>query len=363
MPKLRDLGIKIGHYKPGPLNTITDVVGTRVGHATLHYDEGMVVARTGVTAILPCEDVFSYRPSAAAFVVNGTGELTGIAELNRFGRLSMPILLTDTSNVGRVYDGAITYMIKSYPHVGTMHHVVLPVVGEVDNSALNNSRYRHVMDADVVKAIESAQTGPVLEGAVGAGTGSIAFGFKSGIGTSSRYLPNEEGGFTIGALVLSNHSHRDELLIDGVPVGREIVDLMPQFYTPEGSIIIILATDAPLEHRQLIEMAKRAIVGLARTGSTIRNNSGDFILAFSSTNVISYFSKQSIVLQKTLADRDEILNPIFRATSEVTEEAIINALTCAETTIGRNGNTAHAIPLDQLVEVMRKYNRSGAIKR
>lgn len=357
MPKIRDLGIKIGLYESGPFIAITDVVGVLVGHSTIHYDEGNIAARTGVTAVVPYENVFSTRPCAAAYILNGAGELTGVAELNRFGRLSTPILLTDTTNVGRVYDAIISYMMKRYPMVGSMYNVVLPVVGEVDNSALNDSRYRFVSEADVIKAIETAQSGAVSEGIVGAGTGSIAFGFKSGIGTSSRRLPKEEGGFTIGVIVLSNHSRRHDLLVNGVPVGREIVDLVPQFYTPEGSIIIILATDAPLEHRQLMEMSKRAMVGLARTGSTIRNNSGDFILAFSTTNVISHFSQQTIVFQKTLCDRDETMNPIFQATVEATEEAILNALTSAETTVGRNGNTAYAIPLDRLVEVMRKYNR------
>ena len=358
--RIRDLGVAIGVLSPGPLNAITDVEGVRVGHVTLRRSEGALrpgegPVRTGVTAVLPHGgDLWREKVPAATWVLNGTGEMTGSIWIQTQGALEVPILLTNTMNVGRVMDGVVAYMLKHYPDIGIRDDVVAPTVAECDDSTLNDARGIHVSIEDAVRAIESAKGGPVEEGAVGAGTGMMAFDFKGGIGTSSRVLPEAQGGYTVGVLVNANMDERKNLLVDGVPVGREITDLMPT-QGQEGSIVVVVATDAPLDHLKLERLASKASLGLARTGARSHHGSGDLFIAFSTANRVPHYPKERTYTLRVVADAH--LDPIFEAAQDATEEAILNALTMATTTVGRDGNTAHAIPLDRLATILEKYGR------
>ena len=361
--RARDLGIVIGTLRPGPLNAITDVPGVKVGQVTIRKGDGKLrpgegPARTGVTAILPHGgDLWREKVPAATWVLNGTGEMTGSIWINTQGALEVPVLLTNTMNIGRVMDGVVSYMLKRYPDIGIGDDVVAPTVAECDDSALNDARGLHVSVADTVRAIEEARGGPVEEGAVGAGAGMISYGFKGGIGTASRALGAEEGDWTVGALVSANMGRRQQLMVDGVPVGREIADLMPKM-SVDGSIIIVIATDAPLDHLKLQRLASKASLGLARTGTISNHGSGDIFLAFSTGNRVPHYPKPLTYTLTVVAD--DHLDPIFQAAEEATEEAILNALTMATTTVGRDGNTAYALPLDRLAAIMKKYGRLPA---
>jgi D-aminopeptidase len=354
--RARALGIVVGSYTPGPLNAITDVGGVTVGQTTLISGDGPLKpgfgpVRTGVTVIIPRDDVWRKKVPAGSFVLNGTGEMTGLAWVTESGFLEYPIALTNTLNVPRVANGVMDWMIAHYPEVGITDDTLTPVVAECDDGRLNDIQGRHVSEADVVSAINGASSGVVQEGTVGAGTGMVSYGFKGGIGTSSRRLPETEGGYTIGVLVNANHGRRPELIVGGMPVGRlyEAVPPVAQASSPgqsEGSIIVIIATDAPLDSRQLTRLAKRAALGLARTGSTARHGSGDFMLAFSTANSIPHYPKEPTFQQIHLADTH--LNPLITATVEATEEAILNALTMATTIVGRDGHRVEAISLARL---------------
>lgn len=348
--RARELGIHIGQYEPGRWNAITDVAGVRVGHVTLSEGEGRHAIRTGVTAIVPNGDVWQQNVFAATYVQNGNGEMTGAAWVDEAGTLEIPILLTSTLNVGRVHDGVVDYMIARYPS----DHVVLPVVAECYDGGLNDMDQRAVQSKHVTQAIEQAASGPVAEGGVGAGTGMIAYRFKGGIGTSSRVLPEDDGGYTVGVLVNANCGRRPNLVVDGVPVGQHITDLMPEWHR-DGSIIIVIATDAPLVSRQLKWIAKRSVLGLARTGTFSRQSSGDFVIAFSTAHHIPRDTEERTIDLRVL--HNSYLNPLYQAAVEATEEAIINALTGASTTVGRNGNVVHALPLDHLRKLMKTYGR------
>ena len=386
--RIRDLGIVIGRMAPGALDAITDVKGVRVGHVTLVRGEGKLrpgegPVRTGVTAILPHGgDLWREKVPAATWVMNGTGEMTGSIWIETQGALEVPILLTNTMNIGKVMDGVVAYMLKKYPDIGIGDDVVAPTVAECDDSSLNDSRGRHVSVEDTVRAIESAREGPVAEGAVGAGTGMISYEFKGGIGTASRVLPAADGGWTVGVLVNANMGRRRELTVAGVPVGREITSLMPLEgggsarlapgpapelalgaapdgkpgeWVGDGSIIIVVATDAPLDHLKLRRLASKASLGLARTGTISSHGSGDIFLAFSTGNRVPHYAKPLTYTLKVVPDSH--LNPLFEAAEEATEEAILNSLAMATTTVGRDGNTAFALPLDRLVAIMKKYGR------
>jgi len=354
--RARDLGIVIGVYPTGPLNAITDVAGVKVGHQTLISGEGPLKPgvgpiRTGVTVVIPRDDVWHKKVSAGSFVLNGTGEMTGLAWVAESGFLEYPIALTNTLNVPRVANGVMNWMIQNYPEIGITDDTLTPVVAECDDGRLNDIQGRHVSEVDVVKALEGASSGSVREGTVGAGTGMVSYGFKGGIGTASRKLADKEGGYTIGVLVNANHGRRPELIVSGIPVGRlydaqaATAPIVEQGQR-EGSIIIVVATDAPLDGRQLSRLAKRASLGLARTGSTARHGSGDFILAFSTANVIPHYPKEPTYTFTHLADTH--LNPLMAATVEATEEAIVNALTMASTVTGRDDHRAEAISLNRL---------------
>ncbi|HEY6084391.1 MAG TPA: P1 family peptidase, partial [Nitrospira sp.] len=283
--RARELGITIGTYPTGPLNAITDVAGVKVGQATLISGDGPLKpgvgpVRTGVTVVIPRDDVWHKKVAAGFFVLNGTGEMTGLAWIAEAGFLEYPIALTNTLNVPRVANGVMSWMIRQYPEIGVTDDTLTPVVAECDDSRLNDIQGRHVSEDMVARALDEASTGPVAEGTVGAGTGMVSYGFKGGIGSASRKVPGEEGGYTVGVLVNANHGRRPELIMGGIPVGRlydsgaatyeqlEPVASISPGAGGEGSIIIIIATDAPLDSRQLTRLSKRAALGLARTGST-----------------------------------------------------------------------------------------------
>ena len=350
--RVRELGIVIGRYQPGPLNAITDVAGVKVGHLTLIRGQGALKpgegpVRTGVTVVIPREDVWRKKVPAGAFVLNGTGEMTGLAWVAESGFLEYPIALTSTLNIPRVANGVMNWMIARYPDIGIRDDTLTPVVAECDDSRLNDSQGRHVSEQDVVTALYSASGGPVAEGNVGAGTGMVSYGFKGGIGTSSRRLSDEDGGYTVGVLVNANHGRREELTVGGIPVGQVYgKDTGSPLAGGEGSVIVILATDAPLDARQLGRLAKRAALGLARTGSTARHGSGDFMLAFSTGNTVPHYPKERTFVMTHLADTH--LNPLLSVTVEATEEAVLNALTAASTMVGRDNRRVEAISLPRL---------------
>lgn len=350
--RLRDLGIVIGRASPGTLNAITDVAGVKVGHVTL--SSGPI--QTGVTAILPHGgDLWHDKVPAGTWVLNGAGEMTGSIWIDTLGALEVPIVLTDTMGVGPAMEGVTRAWLAKYPKIGRSDNVVAPTVAECDDSTLNDARALPVRPEHAVAAINAAKGGPVEEGAVGAGTGMIAYEFKGGIGTASRVLPKDQGGWTVGALINANMGRRKDLLVNGVPVGREIADLMPKEDPSEGSIVVVIATDAPLDPLRLKRLASKGALGLARTGATARNGSGDLFLAFSTGNRMPHETKATTYPLKVVSE--DYLNPLFEAAEEAVEEAVLNALVAARTTVGRSGNTAYALPQDRLKELMRRYGR------
>jgi D-aminopeptidase len=362
----RDIGITIGTMSPGALNAITDVAGVLVGHSTIVRGSGAVKigqgpVRTGVTAVLPRKDIWFNAVFGATHTLNGDGEMTGVHWIRDLETIAHPILITNTASVGSAHEAAMAYMNERHPG---RDWGFLPVVAETWDGRLNDIRGLHVKRDHVFEALDAARGGLVAEGNVGGGTGMIAYGFKGGIGTSSRKLAAAEGGYTVGVLVQANFGSRDQLVIDGVPVGREMLkEALPEVKTEgqphldhEGSVIVIIATDAPLSSRQLERLARRASLGLARTGTSSGNTSGDIFLAFSTANVVPQQDPPK-VLEAKLLSTDEI-NPVFRAVVEATEESVINALMKAETMTGINGNTVHALPYDRLAAVMAKYGRS-----
>ncbi len=343
----RDLGIRIGIYEPGKNNAITDVAGVEVGHVTLNIGDSV---RTGVTAVIPRDDIWSNRVFGAAHVINGNGEATGLAWVNESGLIESPIMLTNTLSVGAVHDGVVRYMIKRYPQ----SHIILPIVAECYDGGLNDISGLHVTTEHAITAIESAAGGAVSQGCVGAGTGMRSYGFKAGIGTASRVVKVADQSYTLGVLVNANGGRRHQLRIDGVPVGEKITDLTPERHR-DGSFIIVIATDAPLAHRQLLRLARRATHGLARTGTPSTVSSGEFVVAFSTANMVPSSSDASLLSVKML--RNNRMDVFYQGVIEATEEAVINAMTMAVTTAGKNGNVVHAIPLDRLRALMKKYSR------
>jgi D-aminopeptidase len=358
------LGIEIGAMPPGPTNSIVDVANVKVGHATVWFDEpappdGRGIARTGVTAIVPFSpgELFEHRLPVGVAVLNGAGELTGFLQAKEWGSLETPVLLTRTMGVGRVYDGVVDVMLAADPAVGA-EDVVIPTVGECDDSWLSSGRAVQVEAKDVARAVSAAvgpEAGPVVEGAVGAGTGMVCLGFKGGIGSASREVTPT--GYRVGALVLANFGDGAALTVDGVPVGRDFVaeGWRSAREAPEGSCIVVLATDAPLSSRQLERLATRAGLGLARTGSVGHHGSGEIFLAFSTGARMSRTPDSRSFHTNLL--RDEVLNPFFAAAVEATEEAVINCLVAADTVTGHDGNAAMGIPLDRLTDIMRRHHR------
>jgi D-aminopeptidase len=368
-PRLRDLGIEIGTMPLGEHNAITDVPGVRVGHATVMHGDGPLVvgqgpARTGVTAIHPHEgSAFTSMVPAAIAVLNGAGEMTGRSQVDEYGLIETPILITNTLSVGAVHRGATEWLTE---HEDSLRNsdFVIPVVAETFDGFLNDVAGQHVTTEHVYAALDTARGGPVAEGCVGGGTGMMLFRFKGGIGRSWRLVHLDDRSSTFGALVQGNFGARADLLVDGVPVGREIDDLQPVRGEPEaarpqpdGSIIVVIATDAPLTDRQLLRLCKRGMLGLGRVGSTARQSSGDILIAFSNApeNRFDRFNRDALV--NNVRVNDERIDDLFQATIEATSEAVLNALVAAETTVGRDGNTAYALPHDRLREIMREHGR------
>jgi D-aminopeptidase len=353
-PRAREIGVAPGILPPGLLNAITDVKGVRVGHATLIRGENV---RTGVTAILPHEgNLFRGKVPAAIYVGNGFGKLMGSTQVNELGELETPILLTSTLNVPKVADALIEYMLGLAGNEEVRS--INPVVAETNDGSLNDIRGRHIGKEDVFAALRDAKGGPVEEGSVGAGTGTVAFGFKGGIGTSSRVVPQSLGGYTVGVLVQTNFG--GVLTINGAPVGKEL----GRYYlrnelerqTADGSIIMVVATDAPLDARNLQRLAKRAMLGLARTGSPSTNGSGDYVIAFSTAEDVRIRPDPSGRARAVQVLSNDAMSPLFEAVVEATEEAIYNSLFRATTVKGRDGHTVEALPLERTLEILRKYN-------
>lgn len=360
--RARDLGVVIGTLPVGTHNAITDVAGVEVGHATVHWGEpdltaGQGPARTGVTAIWPQRDDLLVNPVAAGFfALSGTGEMTGRSEIEELGRISTPIVLTNTMGVGIAYDATCRYLARRDPRIGP-DDVVIPVVAECDDSHLNDARGFHVTADHVEAALDTAHGGPVEEGCIGAGTGMHLFGYKGGIGTSSRVLPEEHGGWTIGVLVLTNFGRRPRLTISDVPIGQLLDPRGPHPSAhdtnhDEGSGIVVIATDAPLDGRQLARVAKRAALGLGRTGSTGGNSSGELLVAFST----GYRPGANGVVRRDIVEGGAI-DPIFTAAIDATEEAVLNALFMATTTTGRLGRVEEAIPIERVRKLLNEYGR------
>ncbi|MGB7022420.1 MAG: P1 family peptidase [Candidatus Acidiferrales bacterium] len=349
-PRARALGIHPGIYDPGPFNAITDVAGVRVGQVTIMQGADV---RTGVTAILPhAGNMFRDKVAGAVYVYNAFGKLVGSTQVNELGQIETPILLTNTLSVWDAA-AALTDWMLALPGNQNVRSIN-PVVGETNDGWLNDIRGRHVKTEDVRRALASAHAGPVEEGAVGAGTGTVAFGWKGGIGTSSRHLPVEDGDYTVGVLVQTNFG--GNLTISGVPVYRELqppklasAGRERERQSADGSCMIMVATDAPLDARQLHRLAKRAILGLARAGSSGSNGSGDFVIAFSTTNRVAADAK---ILPPMRLLSEESLSPIFAAAGEATEEAIDNSLLRATTVRGRDGHVVEALPIGRLKEIL-----------
>ena len=398
-PRARDIGLFVGVLPAGRLDAITDVEGVRVGHATLIKGDDV---RTGVTAILPHGgNLFQEKVPAAIFVGNGFGKLAGSTQVGELGEIETPILLTNTLNVPRVADALIDWMLALPGNEDVRS--VNPVVAETNDGQLNDIRGRHVRAEEVFAALKSAKGGEVEEGSVGAGTGTVAFGFKGGIGTASRVVPAKYGGYTVGVLVQTNFG--GVLTMNGAPVGRELgryylkEDLEPvpkskldargepphdraeasthseraeppsdsdsasslNSDRADGSVIVVIATDAPLDARNLRRLAARAMLGLARTGSPSTNGSGDYVIAFSTA------PQNRIKYGETAPRRVELLpndsmSPLFLAVVEATEEAVYNSLLRATTVTGRNGARVEALPIDKTVEILKKYNALRAIR-
>jgi D-aminopeptidase len=360
-PRTRDIGISVGVLPTGTLNAITDVPGVLVGHTTIIRGENI---RTGVTAIVPHGgNLFQDKVAGAVFVGNGFGKLMGSTQVNELGEIETPVLLTSTLSVPKTADFLLDYMLalpgnENVPSIN-------PLVAETNDGYLNDIRGRHITRDDVFNALKSAKAGLVDEGSVGAGTGTVAFGWKGGIGTSSRILPSSFGGYTVGILVQTNFG--GVLSIDGVPVGVELgkyylkdasYDLTPKSKTQnpksaDGSIIIVIATDAPLDHRQLNRLAARSMSGLARTGSSMTNGSGDYAIAFSTSNRIRASDK----IRSIQVVGNDAMSPLFQAVIEAAEEAIYNSMLKATTMTGKEKRTIEALPVDRVKELMRKYGK------
>ncbi len=358
-PRARDLGIIVGTLPPGPLNAITDVQGVQVGHATIIEGDNI---RTGVTAILPHGgNLFREKVPAAVYVGNGFGKLMGSTQVEELGEIETPILLTSTLNVPRAADALLDWML-ALPGNETVRSIN-PIVAETNDGSLNDIRSRPVGREEVFTALRSAKSGPVEEGSVGAGTGTIAFGYKGGIGAASRLIPESSGGYTVGALVQSNFG--GNLTINGAPVGRELGRLSAKerlggnsapgdiSNKEDGSIIMVVATDAPLDARNLRRLALRAMLGLGRTGSHASNGSGDYVIAFSVApeNRI----KPGERLRTVTVLGNDAVSPLFTATVEAIEEAIYNSLFRATTMTGFDGRRVEAIPLEETMEILNKY--------
>lgn len=342
-PTFRSHGLSCGRLPTGEQNAITDVPGVKVGHSTVIQGDHI---RTGVTAVLPHGgNLFREKVPGAVYVLNGFGKSIGLVQVQELGTIETPILLTSTLNAARVADALIDVMLEENPEICVTTGTVNPIVGECNDMFLNDARGRHVGPAEVRAALEGAQSGPVVQGSVGGGTGLTCYGFKGGIGTSSRAL----AAGTVGVLVQANFGLVEDLQILGLPVGRLLgAGRGPE--PPPGSCMIIVATDLPLDARQLGRLARRAAMGMARTGTFASNGSGDFVIAFSTAYTIGHDATKPAQMVPTIPDQE--LNPAFLAAVEATEEAVYNALFCAKTVRGRDGNVREALPVERILHLL-----------
>ncbi len=374
-PRARELGIPFDGAT-GQFNAITDVKGVEVGYTTLISGDGKSAVRTGVTAILPQGKNFQGRVFAAWHALNGNGEMTGTAWIEESGGLGSPVMITNTHSVGIVRDAVIEWGVRKSSGGNYSGDLSLPVVAETYDGFLSDINGFHVTKAHVFQALDSAKTGAILEGSVGGGTGMVAHRFKGGTGTASRILEAKFGGYTVGVLVQANYGTRQFFSVAGVPVGKEITDLLPTVGKEaaslfpfdrkigdegQGSIIVVIATDAPLLPNQLKRLAQRASLGIGNVGGRGENSSGDIFIAFSTANATEA-SKDEGISQLTMLPNERI-NPLFWATAQATEEAIVNAMIAAETMKGLGGNTVYALPHKRLKEIMKKYNRLQETKK
>jgi len=353
--RARELGLPLGRFRPGKFNAITDVAGVLVGHTTLIEGEGPLrpghgPVRTGVTAIVPGGgDIFMERLHGGGFVLNGAGEVSGLTQVMEWGLLETPILLTNTMSVGSVSDAMARIMVEQNPGIGDEHDVIIPVVGECDDSWLNDITGRHVREEHVRAAVALATGGAVGEGSVGGGTGMVTCDFKAGIGTSSRKLPESHGGYTLGVLVMSNFGKMHNLRVGGLPLGEALEERfaeVPRRGNTYGSIIAVVATDAPLLPNQLNRLCRRVALGIGRVGSYAAHGSGEIVVGFSTSNVIPRRTRKMVAKVKFLLDQR--LDPLYEAVMEATEEAILNSMCMAGPMTGLNGHHCPALPLDEV---------------
>lgn len=353
--RARTLGLKIGSLPPGPLNAISDVPGVLVGQSTIIEGEGILIPgkgpiRTGVTAILPHDgNLFAEPVVGAVHIINGYGKAVGLAQLMELGRIETPILLTNTLNVGIVEDAVTQYMIEINPQAGITKTTPNPIVAECHDGYLNDAQGRHVRQSHVLEAIQKAST-MVEEGCVGVGTGMMAYGYKSGVGTASRVLPEKQGGYYVGCLAVPNCGRKGDLILNGTPIkkllSQSLSSIDDSHRVEGGSIIVIIATNAPLSSRQLGRMARRAVIGIGRTGSVVSHGSGDFVIAFSTA--YRELDEPSKVTVKRTQLRERLLTAYFGATVEITEEAIVNALCMATKMKGRDNHVGEPLPVGEV---------------
>lgn len=354
--RARDLGIVIGVLPAGRHNAITDVAGVRVGHTTLVTGASV---RTGVTVVVPHSgNIFQQKVPAAVFVGNGFGKLAGSTQVKELGNIETPIVLTSTLSVAAAMDAIIEYTLRAPGNENVRS--VNAVVGETNDGYLNDIRGQHVQKQHVLAAIQNAASGPVAEGNVGAGTGTVCFGFKGGIGTASRILPENLGGYAVGVLVQSNFG--GILQIDGAPVGEELKKhyLRDQLGGADGSCMMVVATDAPLDARNLERLAQRALFGLARTGGIASNGSGDYVIAFSTHEKVRVAHESAALADTAPVVRNDAMSPLFLAAIEATEEAIINSLTSAKTMTGHENRQVESLPHPAILSILKKYNKIPA---
>ncbi|MBE1442960.1 P1 family peptidase [Paenibacillus sp. OAS669] len=353
--RFRDYGFSVGKLPAGRLNSITDVPGVAVGHVTLNKNlEGNCV-RTGVTAILPHPgNLFREKAVGAAYVINGFGKTTGLVQVNELGTLESPIMLTNTFSVPAATEGALKFMMELDEGIGGQDGSLNVVTGECNDKLLNDMRGLHMRPEHAMEAIRQAKAGqPVAEGVVGAGTGMVCFGYKGGIGTSSRQITVDGNVYHIGVLVLTNYGKGTDLTILGKPVGAFLNQPMIERGNNDGSIIIVVGTDLPLDSRQLQRIAKRAGIGLARTGSIAHHGSGDIVIAFSNGSLIPHSPDTGFITLKCIREDGPLMSECFRAAADATEEAIYNSLFMAETTTGQGGYIVHSLPVEDVLTYLR----------
>jgi len=360
--RVRDLGIVVGEYPTGPLNSLTDVPGVRVGHSTLiegsgRRKPGNGPVRTGVTVILPNDDIYNRKLMSGGFILSGAGEIAGYTQVTEWGLIETPIALTNTLSVGRVGDCVIKWMAQKYPAIRELQEVIIPVVGECDDSFLNDAVGLHIKPQNVFSALDSASPGRVEEGAVGAGTGMICCDFKGGIGSSSRVVPLMDHSYTLGVLVLSNFGVMEHLRMDGYPVGRVLAASQGGYSrrtSSYGSIIVVIGTDMPLTSAQISRLCRRAALGIGRVGSYGAHSSGEILIGFSTANVIPRVTPVPVQTFNMVLDTH--LDPAYKAAIESTEEAILNSLTMAVDMDGASGNRVPAVNLRLLKGLFEHYN-------